>query len=101
LESPRYVAVIELVPTGNAVVGKFAAPLTSVALPRNVVVLLKRLKNWTVPVGKVELEFEGVTVAVNMTIWPDTGKVGANVTVVVVDDWATVTVVAGETGLSA
>lgn len=70
--------MIESVPLGNASVLRVATPLTSVPVPIVVVPFLKR----TLPVG-VGPE-AAVTVAVNVTVFPDTDGFGELVTVVTV-----------------
>src|SRR5437762_13844983 len=56
-----------------------ATPLRSMAFPK----LLPPIMNWTVPVG-VPLPLCGVTVAVKLTLWPNTEGFCAELTLVVV-----------------
>jgi hypothetical protein len=79
--SPEYAAVIDVVPTASVVRSRVATPLPlSVPEPSEVV----PLKNSTVPVGVPAPVVIGATVAVNVTLWPNTGAAGEDVSVVVV-----------------
>ncbi len=69
-----------------------ATPPVKVSVPSKV----GPLKNWTVPVGVPTPGLTAAIVAVSVTDWPETGKTGEKVTVVVVDAWVTVTVTAVE-----
>jgi hypothetical protein len=68
-----------------AEVVRVATPAAMTALPSEVV----PLKNWIVPVGVPAPGLAAATVAVNVTFWLATGKVGKKVTAVVVDACAT------------
>ncbi len=90
--SPEYCTVIELAPSGNAVVEMLPLPLVRVADPSRVV----PLKNFTVPVGVPAPGKTAATVAARATLCPKTGVVVDGINVVVVAAWPTVTGTAGE-----
>jgi hypothetical protein len=92
LVSPEYWTVIEFAPSASVLVETLPVPLASVAEPSEVV----PLKNWTVPVGVPAPGATAATVAVSVTGWPNTGVVVEGINVVLVVDWATVTVTAVE-----
>ncbi len=80
--------------TGKPVVARVATPLAfNVPLPKEVV----PLKKLTEPVGVPSPGLTAATVAVNVTLSPKTGALGENVTVVVVDAFATGTETAADT----
>ena len=83
--SPAYTALIEAVPTGNAVVESCACPPLNAAVPNEVA----PLKNCTVPVT-----VEGVTVAVSVTACANAAEAGLAASVVVVATWLMVTATA-------
>jgi hypothetical protein len=72
--------VIELVPTGKAVVVNVATSFDTVPPPSRV----EPLKKATVPVGATEPVLAGVIVAVNVTDVPNDGELGVKVRAVVV-----------------
>ena len=82
--------MIELVPTGKAVVVNVATSFETVPPPSKV----EPLKKATVPVGAAEPVLAGLIVAVNVTEVPNDGELGVEVSVVVV----TIGVTGGETG---
>jgi hypothetical protein len=84
--------VIELVPTGKAVVANVATSFVTVPLPIRVV----PLKKLTVPEGAAEAVLAGVILAVNVTDTPKAGELGVKVRAVVVEISVTGTVTAGE-----
>ncbi len=72
--------MIELVPTGKAVVVNVATSFDTVPPPSRV----EPLKKATVPVGAAEPVLAGVMVAVNVTEVPNDGELGVKVRAVVV-----------------
>ena len=72
--------MIELVPTGKAVVVNVATSFETVPPPSRV----EPLKKATVPVGAAEPVLAGVMVAVNVTDVPNDGELGVKVRAVVV-----------------
>src|SRR5262249_7684352 len=93
LVSPSYLAVIELAPSINIVVGSVATPELTLAMPSNVV----PLKNSTVPVGVPAPGLTGAIAAVIVTVWPRPDGLGEMfVVVVVVSARLTVTVAGAE-----
>ena len=72
--------MIELVPTGKAVVVSVATSFETVPLPSRV----EPLKKATVPVGAAEPVLAGVIVAVNVTGVPNGAEPGVEVRAVVV-----------------
>ena len=98
VSSPRYWAVIELVPSGRLPVVRVATPLVfTVPVPRR----SRPLKNWTVPVGVPWPGVDPVTVAVSVIGWPKTDEVGTAVSNVVDDVDAVVFWVTGAEALPA
>ena len=68
LPSPLYTAVIEWVPGVRLLIGRLVWPALRATVPKVVVPSLKV----TVPVGVPDPGALAVTVAVNVTVWPNT-----------------------------
>ncbi len=83
LESPRYFAVSESVPTGSVVVVRIAVLPLRLAVPREVV----PTKNCTEPVGVPAPGATTAIVAVSVTAWPAFVVVGVAERLVVVLAW--------------
>ena len=84
--------MIESVPAGRVVVVRVATPSDRVSVP----IWVEPLEKMTVPVGLPEPGLTGETVAVSVTGWPATEGLRLEVTVVVVEAWATTTARAGD-----
>ncbi len=78
--SPPYCAVMLCETTPSVFMDKVATPVLSVAVPSRVL----PSRNVTMPVGVPVAGATGVTVAVNVTIWPDTLGLALLVNVVAV-----------------
>ena len=83
---PLYTAATECVPMPSAAVYTAVPPLTAAGEPT----ALPSISNCTVPHGSLPLA--GVTVAVNVTDWPETEATALSATLVRVAAWATVSV---------
>ena len=92
LLSPSYCAMIEFAPDDSVSAVSVATPSLRFTVPSGSV----PLKNSTLPVGVPVPGLAALTVAVRVTVWPETGDVGKYVTAV--DELAcwTVTVTADE-----
>jgi hypothetical protein len=84
--------VIVCVPTVRDEVVKVALPELKLAVPS----VVEPSRNVTVPVGVPEPGATALTVAVNVTDWPNTDALTDDVTVVELESLATVCVIAAE-----
>jgi hypothetical protein len=92
LLSPAYETVIVWLPTVRDELAKVALPELKLDVPS----VATPSKNVTVPVGVPEPGATALTVAVKVTDWPNTEGFTDEVTVVELDAWLTVWVMAAE-----
>jgi hypothetical protein len=94
LTSPLYTAVTVAVPTVSVDTDALVAlpPLIATALPK----FTPLVWNWTVPVGVPTPGAVALTIAVNVTDWPNTEGLADELTAVVVSAGFTVCVKVGE-----
>src|SRR5712691_5230836 len=88
LVSPPYTAVVLCVPTLRADVAHVATPAASACAPQPVIELAPSLK-FTLPVGVPAPGAVAVTVAVKVTLWPNTDGLAEDVSAVLVLAWFT------------